>query len=46
MCLKTFFIKSTNRFTISDRSWQNIPQSWSSNTKSAIPKAFKSAPGN
>ena len=37
MCLKTFS-KSTNRFTISDRSWQSIPQSRDSNIKSTILK--------
>ena len=33
--------KSTNRFTISDRFSQSIPQSRGSNNKSMIPKAFE-----
>ena len=43
MCLKTS-CKSADGFTISDRSWQSIPQSLGSNTKCMIPKAFESAP--
>ena len=39
MCLKTLK-KNTTRFTISDRSWQNIPQSQGSNTNTPTVKHF------
>ena len=45
MCLNVF-LNSTNIFTRGKRSWEKIPQSRDCNTKSTIPKTYKSAPRN